>query len=64
LPIVECLSCGTRREATGFTCDELGVCPRCNYVGWALATDLSEDEREGLQAVPPPSRPQRDAGPL
>jgi hypothetical protein len=57
--IVECLSCGTRREVVGVTCDEIGVCPCCSYVGWALASELSEGERRSLLAVPPAVRPGR-----
>jgi len=41
--MVECLSCGKRREDPGVEC------PRCAYVGWAPAEDLTERLRRRLR---------------
>jgi hypothetical protein len=33
-----------------------GECPRCEYVGWAPAEDLSEHTRRALRERPPEAR--------
>jgi hypothetical protein len=51
---VECLHCGSvrvvERERTARL--EPGECPRCGYLGWAPATDLSESIRRTLRQFP------------
>lgn len=44
---VECLRCGHQRSFTpGLRrSQEAGECPRCAYVGWAYAAELSEHTR-------------------
>ncbi len=44
---VECLRCGQERSFTPGSrrCQEAGECPRCAYVGWAHAAELSERTR-------------------
>jgi hypothetical protein len=42
---VECLSCGHVR-------DEGKECPRCRYVGWAYACDLTERARRLIRERP------------
>ena len=51
---LECLACGARRSATADTHSHLatGECPRCGYVGWASASDLSEFTRKALRDQP------------
>jgi hypothetical protein len=50
---VECLRCGTPRTATARAPrKDAGECPRCGYVGWAAATDLSESARRALRERP------------
>ncbi len=49
---MECLSCGHQRVATG----EPGECPRCRYLGWAPADDMSEALRSRLRGNPVSSR--------
>jgi Zn ribbon nucleic-acid-binding protein len=47
--VVECLRCGSHRQAEPKTKPE---CPRCGYVGWAAAAALTERERRALRARP------------
>jgi hypothetical protein len=49
---VECLSCGYQRVVAG----EPDECPRCRYLGWAAADDLSEQARGRLRDQPLTSR--------
>jgi len=51
---LECLACGERRSAIDSVHTHLstGECPRCGYVGWAPATDLSEYTRRALRDRP------------
>ena len=51
---VECLRCGHVRAFSPGPrrCDEAGVCPRCQYVGWAYSNDLSERTRKLLRDLP------------
>jgi hypothetical protein len=53
--VVECLRCGRQRFASNEQHDH-GDCPRCGYVGWAPAEDLSEHTRRALRERPPESR--------
>jgi len=39
-----------------------GACPRCGYVGWAYASDLTEDDRRALREVPVVERALEDPG--
>ena len=54
---LECLACGERRERRTQV-DSVhshlatGECPRCGYVGWATATDLTEYTRRALRDRP------------
>jgi hypothetical protein len=57
--VIECLACGTTRNVLGLTCDEIGVCPRCGYVGWAFPSSISRSERARLQSTPPERRARR-----
>jgi len=51
--VVECLRCGSSREAEVSPLRQANPeCPRCGYVGWAPAGDLTERERRVLQARP------------
>jgi hypothetical protein len=50
---VECLRCGETREITG---RDAGECARCEYVGWALVADLTEQLRRILRERPPERR--------
>ena len=51
--VVECLRCGSHREASESPLRKANPeCPRCGYVGWAPAGDLSERERRVLQSRP------------
>ncbi len=51
---VECLRCGERhrllRPRFGYV--QQGECPRCGYLGWAGASDLSERSRQDLRDRP------------
>jgi hypothetical protein len=50
---VECLDCGWVRTVPherGHV--DAGVCPCCGYVGWALASELTERARRQLRARP------------
>jgi hypothetical protein len=51
---VECLQCGhSRAFSPGPRRDEeAGDCPRCEYVGWAYSTDLSERTRKLFRDLP------------
>jgi hypothetical protein len=31
---------------------EAGICPRCEYVGWAYSSDLSERTRKLVRELP------------
>lgn len=46
---IECLRCGAVRIGSGQSRSEMGDCPRCGYVGWALSRDLTERDRRGLR---------------
>ena len=52
--IVECLRCGEARPFTPgrWRYEEAGVCPRCEYVGWAFSRDLSERTRRLFRELP------------
>ena len=53
-PLVECLNCGQERMLTlpqGKVVAS-GDCPRCGYLGWARAGELSEDARRLLREHP------------
>jgi hypothetical protein len=55
---VECLRCGATRQVharEGVHVDA-GECERCEYVGWALVTDLTEQLRRLLRERPPERR--------
>jgi len=51
---LECLACGERRSPVGSGHLHLttGECPRCGYVGWAEARDLTETSRQALRERP------------
>ena len=51
---VECLRCGHARAFTPgpWRSEEAGVCPRCQYVGWAYSSDLSERTRKLFRDLP------------
>jgi hypothetical protein len=49
---IECLSCGHQREVAG----EPAECPRCRYLGWAPADDVTESLRRRLRDRPVWSR--------
>ena len=51
---VECLRCGHARpfRAGRYRYEECGVCPRCQYVGWAYTADLSEKTRRLFRDLP------------
>jgi hypothetical protein len=52
--VVECLRCGESRPFTPgpWRYEEAGVCPRCQYVGWAFSNDLSERTRRLFRELP------------
>ncbi|MBA3348684.1 MAG: hypothetical protein H0T13_09005 [Actinobacteria bacterium] len=52
--IVECLCCGHQRSFTPGPSryEEAGECPRCAYVGWADADELSERTRRLFRDLP------------
>ena len=55
MALVECLNCGETRLAPrdGLRRVHLGdCCPRCGYVGWAGADDLTESQRRALRERP------------
>ena len=51
---VECLRCGHERPFTPGPRrrEESGSCPRCQYVGWAFSSDLSEQARKLVRDLP------------
>jgi hypothetical protein len=51
---VECLRCGQTREFSPGPqrFEEAGECPRCQYVGWAYSSDLSERTRRLFRELP------------
>ncbi|HWH54415.1 MAG TPA: hypothetical protein VNT04_02450 [Gaiellaceae bacterium] len=55
---VECLRCGDTRQVLARASEHLdaGECDRCEYVGWALAADLTEKLRRVLRERPPERR--------
>jgi hypothetical protein len=55
---VECLRCGETREVHPHAGAHLdaGHCDRCEYVGWALVADLTEQLRRVLRERPPERR--------
>jgi hypothetical protein len=55
---VECLRCGDTRQVPAPEGAHLdaGQCERCDYVGWALVVDLSEQLRRILRERPPERR--------
>jgi len=52
--VVECLRCGSSRktETASPLRQAIPECPRCGYVGWAPADDLSEHTRRALRERP------------
>ncbi|HEY3105843.1 MAG TPA: hypothetical protein VGJ49_03490 [Gaiellaceae bacterium] len=58
---VECLRCGHFRTLERERSERLnpGECPRCGYVGWALAADLSDPVRRTLRERAPELRARR-----
>jgi Zn ribbon nucleic-acid-binding protein len=51
--IVECLRCGSHRQAQPSPLRQVHPeCPRCGYVGWAPVDALTERERQALRARP------------
>ncbi|HWG57179.1 MAG TPA: hypothetical protein VNT58_11745 [Gaiellaceae bacterium] len=56
--VVECLRCGHQRSFSPgpWRYQEAGVCPRCEYVGWAWATDLTERTRRLVRDLPVEAR--------
>jgi hypothetical protein len=55
---IECLRCGETRlvHARENAHVDAGECARCEYVGWALDTDLTEKLRRVLRERPPERR--------
>jgi ribosomal protein S27AE len=55
---VECLRCGEVREVHARAGEHVDAweCKRCEYVGWALAADLTEKLRKLLRDRPPERR--------
>ena len=56
--LVECLRCGDVRQVSsrqGANVDA-GACRRCDYVGWASVTDLTDKLRRLLRERPPERR--------
>jgi hypothetical protein len=50
---IECLSCGSRRNAALEPRHlDPGECPRCGYVGWARVEDLTEIARRLIRERP------------
>lgn len=51
---VECLRCGHSRMFTPgpWRYQEAGECPRCNYVGLAFSSELSERTRRLFRDLP------------
>jgi Zn ribbon nucleic-acid-binding protein len=57
-PLVECLRCGEQHRLHRSSLRQLvdGECPRCGYLGWARASDLTETSRRALRSRPPRHR--------
>lgn len=54
---VECLSCGYKRSIRADDrTSAMQQCPRCEYVGWAESTQLTEQMRKLLRDRPPNRR--------
>ena len=51
---LECLRCGETRQATRnpWRRMQTGECPRCGYVGYATAGELTEGGRRALRDRP------------
>ena len=51
---VECLRCGQSRASSPgpWRREEAGACPRCQYVGWAYSSDLTERTRRLFRELP------------
>ena len=59
LRLVECLCCGQTRRVPASALEhdlEHPECPRCGYLGWAVAGELTERERRAFRAYPPEHR--------
>ena len=56
--IVECLRCGDVRQVPARKGHNVnaGECKRCDYVGWASVSDLTEKLRRILRERPPERR--------
>ncbi len=56
--MIECLRCGDVRQvrAREGAKVEAGECTRCDYVGWASVSDLTEKLRRLLRDRPPERR--------
>ena len=54
MSLLECLRCGHTRSFTPGKRrhEEAGACPRCEYVGWAFSTDLTEKTRRLFRDLP------------
>ena len=52
--VVECLRCGHQRPRLSArrAGHDAGSCPRCSYVGWAPAAELTEWMRRLVRDVP------------
>ncbi|HSC92255.1 MAG TPA: hypothetical protein VLB86_11425 [Gaiellaceae bacterium] len=50
--IVECLRCGERHRIHRSPLRQLVACecPRCGYLGWAYAGELTESSRRALRS--------------
>jgi ribosomal protein S27AE len=55
---VECLRCGDVRQIQARHGEHVqaGECKRCDYVGWASVSDLTEKLRRMLRERPPERR--------
>ena len=53
-PTIECLRCGQDRELveSARRSQSTGACPRCQYVGWAYSSELSERTRRLFRDLP------------
>jgi hypothetical protein len=51
---VECLRCGEQHQLESRPKRSIqdGECPRCGYVGWAYAAELTEPTRRALRDHP------------
>ena len=61
---VECLRCGEGHELVRSFLRKVqeGECPRCGYLGWAEASELTERARRALRERPLEQRRLRLAG--